>query len=677
MAEDSGGARVRGGMPAIFVSYASQDAAVAAALVDALERHGIACWIAPRDVKPGAQYADAIVRAISGAKIFVLVLSESAIASSHVGKEIERASSKKRPIIALRIDTAPLTPALEYFLGESQWVEAKARDIGAAHDKLIDAIRDLTPDAPGIDPAAVSGMSAATVAAPGPAWWRNRFVLIALIAALVATAGLLADRLWISRRVSLEKPAAPLESPAFTPPPHSIAVLPFVNMSGDKEQDYFSDGLTEELLNSLARINELQVAARTSSFSFQGEHPDIATVAHKLNVGAILEGSVRRSANTVRVTAQLVNGVTGFHIWSQTYDRKLGDVLMLQTEIATAVADALKVTLLGDEAAKIEVGGTRDPAAFDAYLRATKAYFSVITVKDQEAVIADYTETIRLDPDYALAYAGRSFVLMNFAWNHDAPRTALRVSSLANAEADARKAIALAPGLAEGHLALASYLAETLDFTQAIEEFERALALAPGSARVLRDYGAFAVAMGRTDFGLTSLRRAIVLDPLNIDAYGFLHDALLNLRQYKELIAVANTAKAFDSDKRLFEGRIGVGYYLLGDFQAARAHCEANGDRDEEAQFCLAVTYDKLGRHSDSEASLEKIRARVGDSGAMHYSGIYAQWGNTIKALEWLDTAIRLREPDLMWLQLDPFFDPLRKEPRFQAIERALKFPSQ
>jgi TolB-like protein len=664
-------------MPAIFVSYASQDAAVAAALVDALERHGIACWIAPRDVKPGAQYADAIVRAISGAKIFVLVLSESAIASSHVGKEIERASSKKRPIIALRIDTAPLTPALEYFLGESQWVEAKARDIGAAHDKLIDAIRDLTPDAPGIDPAAVSGMSAATVAAPGPAWWRNRFVLIALIAALVATAGLLADRLWISRRVSLEKPAAPLESPAFTPPPHSIAVLPFVNMSGDKEQDYFSDGLTEELLNSLARINELQVAARTSSFSFQGEHPDIATVAHKLNVGAILEGSVRRSANTVRVTAQLVNGVTGFHIWSQTYDRKLGDVLMLQTEIATAVADALKVTLLGDEAAKIEVGGTRDPAAFDAYLRATKAYFSVITVKDQEAVIADYTETIRLDPDYALAYAGRSFVLMNFAWNHDAPRTALRVSSLANAEADARKAIALAPGLAEGHLALASYLAETLDFTQAIEEFERALALAPGSARVLRDYGAFAVAMGRTDFGLTSLRRAIVLDPLNIDAYGFLHDALLNLRQYKELIAVANTAKAFDSDKRLFEGRIGVGYYLLGDFQAARAHCEANGDRDEEAQFCLAVTYDKLGRHSDSEASLEKIRARVGDSGAMHYSGIYAQWGNTIKALEWLDTAIRLREPDLMWLQLDPFFDPLRKEPRFQAIERALKFPSQ
>ena len=116
---------------------------------------------------------------------------------------------------------------------------------------------------------------------------------------------------------------------------------------------------------------------------------------------------------------------------------------------------------------------------------------------------------------------------------------------------------------------------------------------------------------------------------------------------------------------------------MLGDLQAARAHCEGTGENDEVAQFCLAVTYDKLGRHADAEAMLEKIRARVGDSGAMHYSAIYAQWGNTIKALEWLDTAMRPRDPALVWLKLDPFFDPLRQEPRFQAIERALKFPSQ
>jgi TolB-like protein len=142
--------------------------------------------------------------------------------------------------------------------------------------------------------------------------------------------------------------AAPATGAAFAPPPHSIAVLPFVNMSGDKDQEYFSDGLTEELLNSLARINELQVAARTSSFYFKGKDVDLGTVAQKLNVAAVLEGSVRRSEHTVRITAQLVNGVTGFHLWSQTYDRDLRHVLKLRSEIADAVASALKVTLLRD-----------------------------------------------------------------------------------------------------------------------------------------------------------------------------------------------------------------------------------------------------------------------------------------------------------------------------------------
>ena len=191
-----------------------------------------------------------------------------------------------------------------------------------------------------------------------------------------------------------------------SPPPHSIAVLPFVNLSGDKEQEYFSDGLTEELLNSLTEINELQVAARTSSFSFK-EHPDIATVAHKLNVGAVLEGSVRRSAHTIRVTAQLINAVTGFHLWSKTYDRDLGDVLKLQTEIATAVASALKVTLLGDVAAKIELAGRVTLRAFDAYLRGSKALGSQCTeTRSLQGAITEYTEAIRLDPQYALWLRG-------------------------------------------------------------------------------------------------------------------------------------------------------------------------------------------------------------------------------------------------------------------------------
>src|SRR5207302_11514647 len=196
--------------------------------------------------------------------------------------------------------------------------------------------------------------------------------------------------------------------------------------SGDKEQEYFSDGLTEELLNSLAEINGLQVAARTSSFSFK-EHPDIATVAHKLNVGAVLEGSVRRSAHTIRITAQLINAVTGFHLWSKTYDRDLGDVLKLQTEIATAVATALKVTLLGATAGRIALGGTHNPAAFAAYLRGSKTLSAARSGNDAQTAIAAYAEAIRLDPRYALALAGRSQALTAYA-QENASGPALRQS---------------------------------------------------------------------------------------------------------------------------------------------------------------------------------------------------------------------------------------------------------
>jgi tetratricopeptide (TPR) repeat protein len=199
-------------------------------------------------------------------------------------------------------------------------------------------------------------------------------------------------------------------------------------------------------------------------------------VAHRLNVGAVLEGSVRRSANTVRITTQLVNGVTGFHLWSGTYDRDLGDVLKLQTEIATAVASALKVAMLGDVAAKIEVGGTRTPAAFDAYLRGSKAFSALHDANDLQSAAAAYqsaagayTEAIRMDPDYALAFAGRSMTLDEYGNQFQA--VAARRGSYEKALADAQRAIALAPELGEAHLALARILEDGfLDFAQARDE---------------------------------------------------------------------------------------------------------------------------------------------------------------------------------------------------------------
>jgi serine/threonine-protein kinase len=469
-------------------------------------------------------------------------------------------------------------------------------------------------------------------------------------------------------------------APAFNPPAHSIAVLPFTNMSGDKEQDYFSDGLSEELLNSLARINELQVAARTSSFYFKGEHADLATIAHKLNVASVLEGSVRRSGHTVRVTAQLNNALTGYHLWSQTYDRDLGDVLKLQTEIANAVADALKVTLLGDVAAKIEVGGTRNPAAFDAYLRASNAYrrFGPVNLaagglnkEGLQTAIDAYTEAIRADSDYALAYAGRSLAFADFA---RALVSGPGVGDYLNkAQTDARKAISLAPGLADSHLALANFSVGSLDLTGALQEYERALALAPGDARVLNEYGAFAVLIGRTAAGLAAAHRLLVLDPLNSMNHFGLGTSLTFARRYGDAIRAFSAAKALGQDDVSINMWLGITYYMSGDFQSARTACARAGEVN--GPWCLSMVYEKLGRHADAEAMLVKLRALAGDQFAEGYADIYAQWGDTARALDWLETAMRNHDLYLAYTKVNPFFDPLRNEPRFRAIERALKFP--
>jgi len=507
----------------------------------------------------------------------------------------------------------------------------------------------------------IAALAAAALLTGTHALWRTRF----------GTSGTSA-RVEAPPQPALPAKVAVTGAVVFSPPPHSIAVLPFVNISGDKEQEYFSDGLTEELLNSLAHIDGLQVAARTSSFSFR-EHPDIADVAHKLNVATVLEGSVRRSGHTMRISAQLINAVTGFHLWSKTYDRDMGDVLKLQTEIASSVATALEVTLVGDVSAKIELGGTRDPAAFDSYLRASRAYEFAHDARGVETAIAAYSEAIRLDPNYALAFAGRSLALTFSACCF--VESAADREDFDKALADAREAVTLAPALADSHLALSVVLQEgALDYSHASVELERAAALAPGNAQVLGSYGRFAVLTGRTDAGIAAARRSVVLDPLNPLSHYRLAQALYFARLYAQSVAAWNDVLALDPQEPDSPGVRGLAYYGLGDFQNARKSCEIMPE-NETSQWCLALAYHRLGQHADAEGALAKLTAAGGNRWAYRFATIYAQWGNTSRALGWLESALRLRIPELRWLKTDPLLDPLRKEPRFQAIERELKFP--
>jgi TolB-like protein/Flp pilus assembly protein TadD len=676
--------------PEVFISYASQDAAVANAVVGTLERSGIKCWIAPRDVPAGAPYADGIIRAINGSKALVLVLSKNAVSSPHVGKEVERASSKRRPIVVFRTDATPLTPSLEYFLSESQWIEAGAGAADAASAKLVETVQRLIahPSSANPDRDADTDIPVA-VPASAPANQRWKLPLaVAVVVVAAASVYFAVGKPWLSRhsRGAVTESAPTPDVPgvvsakpngdvsASAPPPHSIAVLPFANMSGDPKQDYFSDGLSEELLNSLVAIPDLQVAARTSSFTFKGKNEDVADIARKLHVGAVLEGSVRKDGNQVRITAQLISAATGFHLWSQTYDRNLKNVLTLQTEIATAVTRALKATLLADAAAAIQTGGTQNPAAFDAYLRGKNLDRMGFNKENALARMAFFSEAIRLDPNFARAHVGTAEVQIGYAGNY-AFGPEIR-SWYRRARDHAEKAISLAPELGEAHVAMALTLERGyLDFARAQSEYERALSLSPNDPGVLIRSGRFFVTMGRTEEGLSKIRRAIAMDQLNPKGYALLSYALGDAQRYREAIEANDRALQIDANSSEVRSARGLNYLLLGEFDSARQSCQTE-KRDWQCRLCMAVLYDRLSRHADAESERAALQAEFGEGVAYQIAEIYAQWGDIPKALDWLETAYRLPDAGIVTLKLDPLVDPLRKEPRFREIERKLNFPN-
>ncbi len=463
-----GAAPVTSGGPhsgAVFVSYASQDAAVAQALCAALEREGVACWIAPRDVRAGESYAAAIVQAINTCRMLLLVLSRSAIESPHVLREVERASSKRRPVLSVQLDGAELTPELEYFLSAHQWLDASGGPIEQIVPALIDSARARaagtpTPDLHHSGVAARATPASHTASYPSDSGhglpfklsvleqlkrrhvgrvavlyvavcylilepfstflhvlalpeWTGRVLMglmvlgfpaamifawvfepahvsksapdaeahrrtarltgrrldIAIIIVLaIALAYFAADKFWLSKR---EKPeqvaAAEVSSSASTRSARavsdkSIAVLPFVNLSEKHDQEYFSDGLAEEVLSLLATLPDLKVISRTSSFQFKGHNADLRTIGAQLGAAYVVEGSVRRSGDRVRVTAQLISSSDGLHRWSDTYEQNFGDVLRMQQEIAAALGRALQV-----EVGSIYGGTAATLANTDAY----------------------------------------------------------------------------------------------------------------------------------------------------------------------------------------------------------------------------------------------------------------------------------------------------------------------
>jgi TolB-like protein/DNA-binding winged helix-turn-helix (wHTH) protein len=462
--------------------------------------------------------------------------------------------------------------------------------------------------------------------------------------------------------------AAGLKAPA-----HSVAVLPFANMSGDPSQNYFSDGLSEELLNSLSSIPDLRVAARTSSFTFKDKGTRIADIGRELNVGTVLEGSVRKDGQHVRINAQLVDVQTGYNLWSRSYDRDITNILALQTEIAAAVTKALQATLLPNAAAVIELGGTQNAQAFDAYLQGETLEGRM----DEDAVltrIATYEEAIRQDPNFAKAYVGKAAALDLFGGSF-APSSTVH-EYYGRARAAAEKALALAPELGRGHSVLAQILLfGYFDLTQSLAENDRALALSPGDTFVLRRSVQPYALIGRAESAVLNAQRAVALDPINGLSYMALGFAHYHARQYREAIEAFNRALSISPELGDATAFRGLSYRKLGQLDAASDSCE-HPPTNMYNLVCLAIVYHERGRLPEAEAALAKIKSTLGDAAAIQYAEIYAQWNDIPAALSWLDTAYRVRDVGLVSIKENVLVDPLRREPRFQAIERNLGFPN-
>ena len=676
---------------AVFLSYASQDAEPAQKICAALRAAGIEVFLDQSELRGGDVWDERIRREIHDCALFIPVISANTASrrEGYFRLEWDLADQRSHMMARSRVFVVPVcldaTTEAAADVPESfrraQWTRLPA---GETPPAFVERVRRLlSPEAPAATRPPANTMSGATAAVRKPirasGWPKSLLLAIIAVVTFAALAYVVANKVWIAKHATPEAGPAPAAAAAFNPPPHSIAVLPFVNMSGDKEQEYFSDGLSEELLNSLARINELQVAARTSSFYFKDEHADLATIAHKLNVASVLEGSVRRSGHTVRVTAQLNNAVTGFHLWSQTYDRDLSDVLRLQTEIADAVTSALKITLLGAAAEKVQLGGTRNPAAFDAYLRGIR--LARIQLSQQEGIAAPecrapleaFSEAIKFDPNYALAYARRALARWDCATTSG---DWLRKPEIATStREDVERAIELAPGLADGYVALSNLEVGLLNLSAADRACTHALALAPSNDLALNYCSWLAVAFGRSDDGITLARRCVAADPLNALSYRALGDALQYARRYSEATAAYQNSIALDpehADHAHWER--GRTFYSAGNLPEARASCEVKPDY-WYSLVCQAIVYQKLGRREAASAAMRRAAEQGGDAGGYQYAEIYAQWGENKTALDWLEKAMRLRDTGLSGLRADPLMDPLRKEPRFQAVMRELKFP--
>jgi TolB-like protein len=624
---------------AVFLSYASQDADAAQRICDALRAAGVVVWFDKTELRGGDAWDASIRRQIKECALFVPIISAN-------------------------------TQAREEGYFRREWNLAVNRTLDMAHDKAF------------LLPIVIDATDRATVRVPEKfreVQWTQ------LPDGETPTAFTAHVRSLLSGGDGRAPPAATAHPVAGHPPQAavptddspSIAVLPFLNMSRDEENEYFADGLSEELLNVLAKVRGLRVASRTSAFSFKGKDIDIAAVAGKLNVATVLEGSVRKAGQRVRITVQLIDVASDSHLWSETYDRELDDIFAVQDDIAQSVVKELRATLMGAQAGaasmaaadvrRAATGRSHNAEAFQLYLQG-KFFGERVTQADSDKAIELLRQALAIDPGFALAWAELSRTHQMQAGFGFAPID----EGFERAREAAQQALRLAPDLAEGHVALGSVLEHhDWNWAAARASFQRALALAPGDARVLEMAALHTRIRGQHEEGLGLIRKAVALDPLSATLHrqmahlcvmsGRLDDAASALERAIDLNPAAGLSHAFLALVRMIQGRVD------GVLELARAE-----SHDVFRNMAIAMIQHRLGRPAESDDALTELIGTWGWTAAYQVAQVYAFREQADEAFEWLERAYAQRDPGLIMSAHDEFLQPLHGDVRWRTFVQRL-----
>jgi len=454
-------------------------------------------------------------------------------------------------------------------------------------------------------------------------------------------------------------------------PQKSIAVLPLINESGDPKDEYFSDGLSEELIAALAQISGLKVIGRSSSFRFKDRKEELRTIGEKLGVSTLLDGTVRKQGDQVRIVAELVNAADGIQLWTRTFDRQLKDIFAVQEEIARAVAESLKVTLLGSDSRPAQASSTDNAEAHNAYLQ---GHFYLVrrNVEDFRKAIEYYDQAIQLDPNYALAYAERGE-----AWAFMGDFTGQRPTAYPKARADAEKAVAIAPALAEARAALGWVLCLTdWKFAEGLAELKRAKELSPANPTANDLLARIIVYLGRFDEAERQAREAVELDPLSTVTQGNLARVLFYAGKLDEADSVARKAAELQpagAGSHRFQVLIAA---QRGDGETALHEAQLEPDPGFR-RFELAVAHYVRGDRAAADAALADLIAKAAREGfAYQIAEVYALRGEKDKAFEWLQTALDDRDAGMLGLLTDPLLRGLRDDPRYKNLVAKVGLPT-